>query len=88
MANRDNKRVRKRGKTTKKPMKAKVCPMCSGKAISLDYKDINQVRRYINEKNKIVARRISGACAKHQRWVQNAVKRARQMALIPYCTTR
>lgn len=56
--------------------------MCIGKTV--DYKDIDVIKRYINEKNKIVARRVTGTCAKHQRYIATQVKRARFMALIPY----
>lgn len=62
--------------------KKKICQMCAGK--SVDYKDVDIVRKYINEKNKIVPRRVTGACAKHQRFIATQVKRARFMALIPY----
>jgi small subunit ribosomal protein S18 len=62
--------------------KKKVCQMCIGKTV--DYKDIETIRKYINEKNKILARRITGACAKHQRHIAMQIKRARFMALIPY----
>ncbi len=60
----------------------KVCQMCVGR--SIDYKDIDTIRKFINEKHKIVARRITGTCAKHQRHIAIQVKRARFMALIPY----
>ncbi len=56
--------------------------MCIGKTI--DYKDIDILKKYINEKNKIVARRITGTCAKHQRHIAAQIKRARFMALIPF----
>jgi small subunit ribosomal protein S18 len=62
--------------------KKKVCQLCLGKDI--DYKDVDIVRRYINEKAKILPRRVTGACAKHQRVVAAEVKKARFMALIPY----
>ncbi len=60
----------------------KICQMCTGK--SVDYKDVVIVSKYINEKNKIVPRRVTGNCAKHQRYIANQVKRARFMALIPF----
>lgn len=60
----------------------KVCQMCTGRTV--DYKDIDTVRKYINEKHKIVPRRVTGTCAKHQRYIANQIKRARFMALIPY----
>ena len=66
----------------------KVCTFCVNHLNELDYKDLQLVRRFVNEKNKISARRSSGACAKHQRLVAQAVKRAREMALLPYCTSR
>jgi len=66
----------------------KVCTFCANKVDEIDYKDVNLVRRFVNEKSKITARRSSGACARHQRSIAQAVKRAREMALIPYCTSR
>ncbi|MFA5696191.1 MAG: 30S ribosomal protein S18 [Bacilli bacterium] len=60
----------------------KICQMCAGKTV--DYKDVEIIRKYTNEKNKIVPRRVSGACAKHQRFIATQVKRARFMALIPF----
>jgi len=62
--------------------KKKVCQMCLGK--SVDYKDVDIIRKYINEKGKILPRRVTGACAKHQRHIAREVKRARFMALVPY----
>jgi small subunit ribosomal protein S18 len=56
--------------------------MCTGKTI--DYKDVETLRKYINEKNKIVPRRVTGACARHQRHIAAQVKRARYMGLLPY----
>ena len=60
----------------------KVCQMCAGKTV--DYKDVAIVSKYINEKGKILPRRMTGACAKHQRHIANQVKIARYMALLPY----
>ena len=60
----------------------KVCQMCAGK--SVDYKDVMIVSKYINEKGKILPRRMTGACAKHQRHIANQIKDARYMALLPY----
>ena len=60
----------------------KICQMCAGK--SVDYKDVMIVSKYINEKGKILPRRMTGACAKHQRHIANQIKRARYMALLPY----
>ena len=61
--------------------KKKVCQMCAGKDV--DYKDVNVITKYINEKGKIMPRRMTGACSRHQRHIANQVKRARFMALIP-----
>ena len=60
----------------------KICQMCAGK--SVDYKDVMIVSIYINEKGKILPRRMTGACAKHQRHIANQIKIARYMALLPY----
>ena len=67
-----------------KQQKKKVCNFCVEKIQKIDYKDAQKLRRYITEKGKIVPRRQSGVCAKHQRELANAIKRARFMALIPY----
>ena len=60
----------------------KVCQLCAGK--ELDYKNADDLRKYINEKGKILPRRMTGACAKHQRHIANQIKIARYMALLPY----
>ena len=60
----------------------KICQMCAGK--SVDYKDVAIINKYINEKGKIMPRRMTGACAKHQRYIAMQIKRARFMALIPF----
>lgn len=62
----------------------KVCSFCVDKIEYIDYKDINHLRRYINERGKILPRRMSGNCAKHQRQLGEAIKRARAIALLPY----
>lgn len=62
----------------------KVCQFCKDKEKFLDYKDVEAVKQYISEQGKILPRRITGTCAKHQRDVTIAVKRARHIALIPY----
>ena len=64
----------------------KVCAFCVDKIEYIDYKDINRLRRFTNERGKILPRRVSGACAKHQREVNTAIKRARQAALLPFIT--
>ena len=67
----------------RKPKK-KVCAFCVDKVAEIDYKDIAKLRRYVSERAKILPRRISGTCAKHQRQLTIAIKRARHVALLPY----
>ena len=64
----------------------KVCAFCVDKVTSIDYKDTAKLRRYLSERGKILPRRMSGTCAKHQRQLSTAIKRARQIALLPYTT--
>ncbi|HEY8363282.1 MAG TPA: 30S ribosomal protein S18 [Tissierellaceae bacterium] len=64
--------------------KKRVCSFCIEKIDHIDYKDVNRLKKYITERGKIIPRRISGNCAKHQRELTNAIKRARQVALLPY----
>ena len=63
----------------------KVCVFC-GKDNVIDYKDVNKLKRYISERGKILPRRITGNCSKHQRALTVAIKRARHVALMPYVT--
>lgn len=72
--------VRERGRRGRK----KVCAFCVDKIAQVDYKDVGRLRKYITERGKILPRRISGNCAIHQRQLTGAIKRARQMALMPY----
>ena len=67
-------------------MKKKVCAFCVDKAEYIDYKDVAKLKKYVTERGKILPRRISGNCAKHQRALTVAIKRARVMALLPYTT--
>ena len=69
---------------SKKAPRKKVCTFCGDKATEIDYKDVAKLRKFITEKGKIVPRRMSGVCAKHQRLLAEAIKRARVMALLPY----
>ena len=75
-------------KGAKKPFKRipkkKVCVFCAEKVKSIDYKDIPRLKKFITEKGKIIPRRMSGTCAKHQRELAEAIKRARVMALLPF----
>lgn len=64
----------------------KVCQFCVDKIAQADYKDINRLQKFLTDRSKILPRRISGNCARHQRQVTLAIKRARQVALLPYTT--
>lgn len=82
--------MRKKGKLLKKPskrtvlFKKKVCRFCIDKADKVDYKDVSKLVKFISERGKIVPSRVSGTCAKHQRKLAEAIKRARFIALLPY----
>ena len=65
-------------------IRKKVCPLCSDKNFELDYKNADQLKKFVNEKGKILPRRATGACAKHQRAITLTVKRARHIAILPY----
>ena len=75
------------GQMRRKPIRRrkKVCVFCADKTnAGIDYKDVNKLKRYVSERGKILPRRITGNCAKHQRALTVAVKRARHVALMPY----
>ena len=82
--------MRKKGKLLKKPskrtvlFKKKVCRFCIDKADKVDYKDVSKLVKFITERGKIVPSRVSGTCAKHQRKLAQAIKRARFIAILPY----
>jgi small subunit ribosomal protein S18 len=76
----DRKFSRPRGRSF---FKKKVCKVCIGK-MKIDYKDANALRKYVSERGKILPRRITGTCAKHQRKISQAIKRARAIAILPY----
>ncbi len=64
--------------------KKKVCQFCVDKVQDIDYKDVAKLRRYVSERAKILPRRITGTCAKHQRQLTSAIKCARHIALLPF----
>jgi len=70
-------------RTRRFPFKPKVCPFCVDK-LEIDYKNVSRLRRYVSERGRIETRRRTGVCAKHQRRVAVAIKRARYLALLPY----
>ncbi len=82
---RDNSNDRRGGRMARR-RRRKVCQFCVDKVEQIDYKDVGRLRKYLSEKGKILPRRISGNCAKHQRQMTTAIKRARHIALLPYTT--
>lgn len=75
----DDKNPKKMRRTQKK-----VCSFCVDKVELIDYKDVSKIRKFMTEKGKIIPRRTTGLCARHQRELTSAIKRARVMALLPY----
>jgi small subunit ribosomal protein S18 len=90
---RNNKTLKPKPKATKmsaaalKKFKKKPCSFCRDKVSYIDYKDLNLLRKYISDRGKIRARRVTGACTQHQRDIASAVKNSREMALLPYTST-
>ena len=71
-------------KPYRRTSKKRVCQFCVDKATEIDYKDTAKLRKYVTEKGKMLPRRMTGVCAKHQRLLSNAIKRARIAALLPF----
>jgi small subunit ribosomal protein S18 len=82
--NNDRDRGKRAVKDTRPRGKKKVCIFCKDHAVWVDYKDVNLLRRFMSDRGKIRARRVTGNCAQHQRDVQVAIKTARELALLPY----
>ena len=90
MAERDRDRDRDRGGDRERKQwrggrrqRRKVCTFCAEKATFIDYKDAGKLRRFVTERGKILPRRISGTCARHQRSLAVSIKRARELAMLP-----
>ncbi|HUU02297.1 MAG TPA: 30S ribosomal protein S18 [Myxococcota bacterium] len=83
--NNDNKD--KKGRKRRPTPRRKVCRFCADKSLVVDFRDAGSLKFFITERGKIIPRRISGNCAHHQRQVSMAIKRARQIALLPYSTS-
>lgn len=66
--------------------RVKVCRFCEDKALKIDYKDVRLLQRFITERGKIIPRRMSGTCARHQRQLTRVLKRSRQIALLPFAS--
>ena len=80
----DNKKRGAKGdKSFRRPRK-KVCVFCAERIDTIDYTDVEKLKKYVSDKGKILPRRVTGDCAKHQRKITEAVKRARTIALLPY----
>ncbi len=77
-------RQQRQGSYKNKRYRRKVCSFCVDKVTEIDYKEIQKLRRYVSESGKILPRRMTGVCAKHQRKLSMAIKKARKMALMPY----
>jgi small subunit ribosomal protein S18 len=84
MAPKDRDRQQRRRPATPAPGRRRSCFFCKDKVEEVDWKNYNQLRRHVSEKGKIRSRRITGTCRRHQKQVAVAVKRAREMALLPY----
>lgn len=76
----DGPRERRGGRKGRK----KVCSFCVDKIFGIDYKDVPRLRRYLSERGKIIPRRVTGTCARHQRELTVSIKRARHIALLPF----
>jgi small subunit ribosomal protein S18 len=74
----------KRGGKPVRRRRRRVCIFCEENINAIDYKDLNKLRRYVSERGKILPRRITGNCAKHQRAVTISIKRSRHVSLMPY----
>ena len=81
-------RTKRRRPAVDSRRKKKVCQFCRKDAPVIDYKDVALLRKFMSDRGKIRARRVTGSCASHQREVANAIKNAREMALLPYSQVR
>ena len=80
----ENKTAATPKKSYKKLPRRRVCVFCQEKVAEIDYKDVNRLRKFVAESGKIMPRRMTGTCAKHQRELSTAIKRARVSALLPF----
>jgi small subunit ribosomal protein S18 len=84
---RDSKSRQSASRKNEKMVKAKACQFCKDGVKTIDYKDTNLLRKFISDRGKIRARRVTGNCTQHQRDIAMAVKNAREVALLPYTST-
>ncbi len=85
MRPRNKKKMKRKSRVSNRP---RVCRYCADKKLTIDYKDVKALGFFTTERGKIVPRRISGACAKHQREIKIAIKRARILALAPFTSAQ
>lgn len=76
--------MEKTERVVRKKARRKICHFCADRVEEIDYKDVARLRKFVSERAKILPRRATGTCAKHQRELTTAIKRARQIALLPY----
>lgn len=76
--------MEKNERPARRKSRRKVCLFCVDRVEVIDYKDVARLRKFVSERAKILPRRVTGTCAKHQRELTSAIKRARQVALLPY----
>lgn len=86
-AARDDDGGRAKGRVKRTYHRRKVCKFCADSTLAIDYKDMKVLKYFVTERGKITPRRISGNCAKHQRMLTLAIKRARNIALLPFTTS-
>ena len=84
----NTRKKRRRPSAAEARRRPKVCQFCKEKTTFIDYKEVAVLRKYMSDRGKIRARRVTGACPKHQRELAIAVKNAREMALLPYISQR
>ncbi len=76
--------MEKTDRAVRRKARRKICHFCADRVEEIDYKDVARLRKFVSERAKILPRRATGTCAKHQRELTTAIKRARQIALLPY----
>lgn len=82
--NQRNQRRTRRERDNQSPRKKRTCRFCDAKEVYIDYKDEKRLGRFVTEQGKIIPKRITGTCARHQRQLVQAIKRARHLALLPF----
>ncbi|EKD28671.1 MAG: hypothetical protein ACD_79C00249G0008 [uncultured bacterium] len=73
-----------KNKRKKKIIRKKKCKFCANSIVGVDYKEVGKLKKFVTERGKIIGRKITGNCAKHQRQLSNSIKRARELGLLPF----